>query len=182
MRRRFVLDTNCIIDLEEDRENARALRELIDAWKSGHIDLAVVAVSASENQKDGLAGRDFSAFEAKLARAGLTGVTMLLPLMMWDVSFWDHALWTNPEMEALANRLRDALFPNAGEYPPSDVASNSKWRNQLCDAVVAWSCIYHAWPCLVTSDGNFHKHAASLRKLGLSEVVYPIDAAGQCAI
>ena len=85
MTRKFTLDTNCIIDLEENRANAEHVRSLVNAWKNGQIELAVVAVSASENQKGGTASRDFTAFEAKLDDVGLAGVHHLLPLAKWDV-------------------------------------------------------------------------------------------------
>lgn len=52
---RFTLDTNCIIDLEENRPSAEYVRVIVEAWKNGRIALAVVAVSASENQKFGTA-------------------------------------------------------------------------------------------------------------------------------
>jgi hypothetical protein len=178
MNRRFVFDTNCIIDLEEDRPSAAAVRSLIAAWRIGEIDLAVVAVSASENHRDGSTGRNYSAFEAKLQVAGLSGVHVLLPPAIWDVSFWDHALWTDQEMEGLAVRAYSALFPNSSKAPPADAAKNSKWRNQLCDAIVVWSCIYHDWRHLVTRDENFHRRASALGELGLREILYPDVAAG----
>jgi len=181
MRKRFVLDTNCIIDLEENRPNAVWLCKLVDAWRSGRIDLAVVAVSASENQTDGSGGRDYSAFEAKLDLAGLAGIHVLLPLLRWDVSLWDHALWPSDEMNELATRVHQTLFPASSEASPADAASIPKWRNKLCDAAIAWSCIYHDWRSLVTRDKNFHHRAAALRELGLAEICYPADAVGLCA-
>ena len=93
MARRLALDTNCIIDLEENRPDAPHVRTLIKAWKNTHVALAVVAVSASENQRGGIASRHFDVFEAKLSNVGLAGVNHLLPLAIWDLFYWDHALW-----------------------------------------------------------------------------------------
>ncbi len=101
MTRKVALDTNCLIDLEENRPDAHHVRTLIGAWKKGQVELAVVAVSASENQPSGIASRDSGVFEEKLNTVGLAGVQHLLPLAMWDVFYWDHALWSSAEMEAL---------------------------------------------------------------------------------
>jgi len=179
---RLVLDTNCIIDLEENRPDAFHLRKLIAAWKQGRLQLATVAVSASENQRTGFASPDFGEFEAKLASAGLAGVHHLLPPMVWDFFYWDHALWTSTEMAELESRIRDVLFPGIQPSPPTDPNENSVWRNRMCDVLAAWSCVHHKWECLVTRDGNFHDHKVELAALGLRELQYPADAAAACEI
>lgn len=173
---RVVLDTNCIIDLEEDRADAPHLRALVAEWKAGHIELAVVAVSASENQPDGAASRSYDVFVTKLQRAGLSGVHELLPPAIWGVFYWDHALWTSPEMVASADRIRAVLFPGLPVVLPASADVTSRWRNQLCDVFVAWSCIHHGWPCLITRDKNFHDHGRELAALGLTDVLSPAAA------
>ncbi len=178
--RKLTLDTNCIIDLEENRPNAEHVRSLVSTWKNRRLKLAVVAVSASENQRGGIASRDFAAFETKLDNAGLAGVHHLLPLAIWDVFYWDHALWSGDEMERLEAEIRGILFPNIQATPPADINENSRWRNQLCDVLVAWSCIYHKWDCLVTNDKNFHDQKHELKQAGLRKVLYPVDAVRLC--
>ena len=177
MTRKVALDTNCLIDLEENRPDARHIRTLIGAWKKGHVELAVVAVSASENQRSGTASQNFGVFETKLNNVGLTGVHHLLPLAIWDVFYWDHALWSSAEMESLESKIRGILFPGIPTTPPVNVNENSLWRNHMCDVVVAWSCIHHGWESLVTRDKNFHDHKVELAALGLREVICPADAA-----
>lgn len=173
---KLVLDTNCIIDLEENRPDAGSLRQLISAWKDSRLSLAVVAVSASENQPNGIASRSFDVFEEKVNNVGLAGAHELMPLAIWDVFYWDHALWASSEMEALESALRGILFPRIVTVPPTNIEENSKWRNQMCDVLVAWSCIHHNWPHLVTRDGNFHNHRTELASLGLHEILYPANA------
>lgn len=177
MARKVALDTNCLIDLEENRSDARHLRTLIGAWRKGQVELAVVAVSASENQPSGIASRDFGVFEEKLNNIALGGVHHLVPLAIWDVFYWDHALWSSPETEALESKIRDILFPGIPTAPPTNINENSEWRNHMCDVLVAWSCIHHQWACLVTRDKNFHDHKVELMALGIGEVLYPADAA-----
>lgn len=177
---KFTLDTNCIIDLEENRPNAEYVRHLINAWENGRIELAVVAVSASENQMDGFPSRSFTTFEAKLSTVGLAGVHHLLPMAYWDVFYWDHALWVDDETEKLESKIWAALFPKITATPPENHEENSQWRNQLCDVQVAWSCIHHKWGVLVTSDKNFHVRKCELVELGLQDLVFPADAVLLC--
>lgn len=179
--RRLVLDTNCIIDLEENRPDADSLRSLLVAWKTNQLDLAVVAVSASENQQSGVASSSFDVFEAKLKNVGLAGVHELMPLAKWDVFFWDHTLWSSPEMEVLELKIRAILFPGIPTVPPANIDQNSRWRNQMCDVLVAWSCIHHNWPSLITRDKNFHDHRAELAALGLEKILFPTVAAQRYA-
>jgi len=182
MRLKLALDTNCIIDLEENRPNAANVRALISNWKEGRVDLSVVAVSASENQMGGTTSRDFSNFATKLGKVGLAGVHHLLPLAICDVFYWDHALWPSDKMVRLESQIRAILFPTMQATPPTNIHENSVWRNQLCDVLVAWSCIHHKWDCLVTSDNNFHDHKHELQKLGLRQILCPGDAVRLCTL
>jgi hypothetical protein len=173
---KIALDTNCLIDLEEDRPDAVHVKKLIQAWKDGRVALAVVAVSASENQSGGVTSSNFSVFQDRLNRIGLGDAHQLNPLGIWDVFFWDHFLWSSPEMKTLADSIRTILFPGNVAAPPENPGENSVWRNRLCDVLVAWSCIHHQWECLVTRDENFHQHEIALAHLGLKEILYPKEA------
>lgn len=177
---KLTLDTNCIIDLEEDRPDGVFVREIVQAWKDGRIELAVVAVSASENQKSGIANSHFLEFEKKLENVGLAGVVHLLPLMKWDLFYWDHALWSDAEKEELATAIQKVLFPNTQFEPPQDIKQKSGWRNKQCDVLTAWSHVFHKWDYLVTRDANFHRHKDALRELGVFGILHPKDAVKLC--
>lgn len=173
---RFVLDTNCIIDLEEGRPDSAFLTPLIAAWKAGKVELAIVAVSASENQRGGVIHQTYEVFKEKLRRVGLSDAFELMPLGIWDLFYWDHFLWSDDEMENLADQIRDILFPGIPNSPPQSPAQEYVWRNQLCDVLIAWCCIFHNWNTLVSRDGNFHKNRSDMKKLGLDRVLYPSEA------
>lgn len=66
MVEKYTLDTNCIIDIEENRPGAVHIKRLLTAYRKQEIDLAVVAISASENQPGGGTNRNFTDFEEKL--------------------------------------------------------------------------------------------------------------------
>ena len=172
----FTLDSNCIIDLEESRPDAVHLEELKNLWRSGKIELAVVSVSASENQPTGQAMRDYAEFEAKLERAGLLNARELPPVGIWDFGYWDHMLWSSEDSEKQVNKIKDILFPEVQHDPPGDPSENSRWRNQMCDVLVAWAHGFHKSDYLVTRDDNFHRKAPHLVIHGIQTIVTPEEA------
>jgi len=173
----LVLDTNCIIELEEQRSDATTLSRIINAWREGRIDLAVVAISASENQR-GLLNETYDQFLKKIEAVGLGGASQLLPPLFFDVTFWDASVFADDD-GGLDEKLRDVLFPGMVLEAPKEERELRKWRNNLCDIYVAWSCIYHKWGTLVTRDENYHKKSEALAGLGL-KVLWPAEAAELC--
>ena len=179
---KLVIDTNCIIDLEEHRKDYDDLMKILSKWKDGSIDLGVVAISASENQKGGYVSKTFKDFENKLSNAGLQGVEILSPMLYWGVGYWDHALWVDESMKALENKIHEVLFPGTPiESPVGDERTIMKWRNNKCDVQLVWALIHHKWEILVTNDGNFHRKAKQLLPLGVKNVLSPCEAAKRVA-
>jgi len=177
---KLVIDTNCIIDLEIRGKNYGHLMKIVSKWKSGDIDLGVVAISASENQKGGWLSNSFGDFQRKLINAGLQGVEILSPMAFWDVTYYDQALWSDVKMKELDKNIHKALFPGSHiEFPNDDDSMKRKWRNKKCDVQIVWAIIYHKWDVLVTSDDNFHEKEKYLLPLGLKNVLYPFEAANR---
>lgn len=172
----FTLDHNCIIDLEEGRSAASYLEELKLLWSAGIIELAIVSVSASENQPSGQALSSHAEFRARLGRVGLADIRELYPIGIWDLGYWDHMLWASETTEKQVYDIKNILFPNVQHAPPADPSANSKWRNQMCDVLVAWAHGYYQLDYLVTSDRNFHVKKDMLSKYGIHRVVTPEDA------
>lgn len=172
----FTLDSNCIIDLEEGRPDSVYLDELKNIFAVGTIELAVVSVSASENQPSGEAAQDYSVFEAKLKRAGLLKARELHPVGIWNFGFWGHMLWSSDEAEKQLTEIGNILFPDIQHKPPKGFTENSKWRNQMCDVLVAWAHMFHKSDYLVTRDTNFHRKARQLVDCGVRSIVSPKEA------
>ena len=172
----YTLDSICIIDLEESRPDAVFLDELKNLWRTGKIELAVVSVSASENQPTGQAMRDYAKFEARLGRVGLLNARELPPVGIWDFGYWDHMFWASEYIEKQVDEIRGILFPEVQHDPPVDPSENSKWRNQLCDVLVAWAHGFHKSDYLVWRDDNFHRKSQRLAKYGIQIIVTPEKA------
>lgn len=178
--RKVTFDTNCIIDMEEERPDSVFLKSIVSLWRSEKIKLSVVAVSASENLPGGRINETYGQFQEKLAAVNLNGVCELHPLAYWDVFYWDHALWADEEMIGKAKKIRDVLFPNTEEEAPTGEKELRAWRNKLCDVLVAWSHAHHNWDVLVTRDENFHKKKGKLEELGIKSILYPKEALELC--
>jgi hypothetical protein len=117
--------------------------------------------------------RDYTEFEDKLKRVGLLNARELPPVLIWDFGYWDHTLWSDEKCEKQVDDIKNILFPEVQHDPPSDPSENSKWRNQMCDVLVAWAHSFHKSDYLVTGDGNFHRKAQHLVNHGIQSIVTP---------
>jgi hypothetical protein len=161
----LTLDTNCIIDLEENRPSAMPLRELIEMCSAGVLHLGVVGISASENLPGGGGAPTFAAFQEKVARVGLAAAEILKPMGIWGVTYWDWGLCADNAMEELAQQIHGVLFPESEygylEYCAArgivvdEKAIDPRWRNQRCDVLALWSHIHYRRDLFVTRDDNF---------------------------
>jgi hypothetical protein len=187
----FTLDTNCIIDVEENRPAAPAILQLASAHSRGLANVSLVAMSASERQPGSGYLTDFGLFQDKVRLAGLGHLGVILPMLYWDVSFWDKALWSDAQMGELERKIHVVLFPNIefdyeqfcearGLEPKGFLGKRMKWRNAKCDVQAIWSHIYAGRDVFVTNDENYHKnlHKPALIALGAGHVEYPDAAAG----
>jgi hypothetical protein len=182
----FTLDSNCLTDIEESRPAAPEVRALAGAHTAGTADVAVIAMSASERPKPGHSVNNF--FEDRLVALGLAHLNIVLPMLYWDISFWDHGLWADDAMVDLERRIHSILFPNVqflwqdycrenGINPPPDTSPSGKWRNCKCDVQAIWSHIHSKRNVCVTSDTNFHKRKSDLISVGAGQIEYPDRAA-----
>lgn len=174
--RSYTLDTNCLIDLEENRPAAESLRQLVAAFRRGEITLAIPAIMASENQPGGQRIDNFGQFQQRLDRSGLGDVEQLLPMLYLDVCFIDHCLFSDEEGLALERRIHDAVHPEV-EFAAANASSLKKWRNAKCDVQAMWSHIQKRRECFVTSDTDFLNNVSALVALGAGAIKTPEDAA-----
>jgi len=185
----FTLDTNCVIDLEQNTVFAPPIRELVAAHRSGLANVAIPSIAASELQPDGGYLTHFDKFVARLASAGLDGLPLIEPIAYWGIGFYGHGLWANDAMVDLEKRIHQVLHPEiefglkefceARGIEMETQKPDRRWRNAKCDTQAAWSHIHHQRECFVTRDGNFLKASKlpALIALGAQRIHAPVDAA-----
>lgn len=185
---KFTLDTNCLYDLSDHRPNAEYISKLAAAHSAGIASVAVVAMAASELQKDGTTLSSFSAFEDRLRTLNLAKLDVLKPMCYFDVTFWDWCLYSEDEMIAIERAIHDILFPKIEFSYEKAVPSNSdpiiaaksarKWRNAKCDVQSLWCHIWGRRDIFVTSDKNFHKvnKRTRLEEIGAGTICDPKGA------
>ena len=160
----LLLDTNCLIDLDEGREpRAGGLRQIVNAFRDpGRLELVAAAISASENAPPG-SEKAFAFFTDRLKRIGLADVRLLPPMGYYDVTFWGHALWVDDAMKRLEAQIHDILAPN---LEMDDTSNHRRWINTKCDVQMVWCHVWHKTDVMVTSDGDILKKADALAELG----------------
>ena len=189
---KFTLDTNCIIDVDENRSNACAIRALAEAHKNGIANVAVVAIMASEKQRPGDMVSNFGQFQKRLLDLSLNHLGLCLPLGRFDITFFDHCIFAGPNEVELERKIHLILFPNLElnfqhycnvKKISSDLSagwqkSHEPWRKALCDVQALWNHINAQRNVFVSSDGNFLKvqNKAALLALGAGKIEYPTEA------
>lgn len=165
---KITLDHNVLLDFVNGSPRVARLREQIT---NGVYTPNVVEVGASELQQRGIQPDHYDLFEALLREAGLESAERLAPIAIWDVFFWDHALWSSREFEAQADRIEIVLFGDSQQVVPGGRA----WLNRKCDVLSMWCHIHYGNDIFVTSDGNFHKTTKLPRliELGAKRIARP---------
>lgn len=172
---KVTLDTNCLIDIEEKRPRSKYTNKIVSLWKSGEINLAVVAATASEKLIDGKEITDFSEFKNLLEMVGLADVEILKPPAYFGLSFWGWAVMGGGEVTELDHEIHDIICPDE-PYVGSDVDDDEiqDWRNSKIDVLIAWAHIWNGRDFLVSSDHNdLLKNSDALESLGANYVIHP---------
>ena len=180
------LDNMCIIDLEQNREDAPQIRRLIQMHRSREISLRVVATSASELKQDKQThSQNFGEFVQRIQSVGLGDVEILPTLGRWDLSFWDHFVYSGRWLEELEKEIQTVLFSEdeveygdfSRKYGYDEKAKEKldEWINRKCDVLTFWSHIWYNGDIFVTNDNNFHKATKKpkLIELGAGKIMKP---------
>lgn len=175
---KFTLDTNCIIAVNDQRSDVQAIRQLADAHRDGRADVALVAISASERQRDGAMLDNYTKFEERLRSLNLAHLEILLPMDYSDVMFWDACVCADQNMADFEAKIQAILFPNVpvswAKYcqnqglDPDDLVIDKKWKNAKCDVQAFWCHAHNTRDVFVTSDKNFHSEVKKKSLLDLA--------------
>jgi hypothetical protein len=165
---KLTLDHNVIIDLANSAANVERLREVL---ASKQHQAFVVEIGASEMRQRGIKPDRYDLFERLLEEAGIVSLPRLAPMVIWDVTFWDHGLWADEQMALQAKQIEDVLFSESPSIDITGEPDNSPkvaaWLNRLCDVQTMWCHLHYANDVFVTSDRNFHKATKIPRLLAL---------------
>lgn len=172
---KITFDYNAVIDLEENNPDGVHVRQLVQLHRDAKVNLAIPAIQASENQRGGSL-ENFADFQARLNRVGLGSIKLLLPVGIWDLTFWDHCVWSSPEWEKLITQIHEAMFPTVP--PELEKVPKRKWRNRKCDVLAIASHIMGKRDVFVTRDPDFFKVRVlpKLIELGAGSIVGPAEA------
>ncbi len=183
---KVTFDTQCVNDLLERRDFSPALDKCLQLASEGRLEIGIPAICGSENLPGYLRPDSISLFLEKLRQIGLTEHSLLLPFAIWDVTFWDYAIWAGDADTDLEQKLWAILFPDSPRTPPAtgtfdqnatDGNTIQKQINRKCDVLVAWTHIHYGRDVLLTRDRNFMKQSKlpQLLALGAGRVVSPSD-------
>ena len=166
----FTLDTNCIIDIDENRASAPFIMQLIEAHRNGDADVALVAVSASERQQGDRYLESYEEFRGRLNSLGLSDLPVLPTIAYWNIGFYGVGLYGgDPAMVSREREIQAILFPQIEfEWPQyasqiglssDDLASAKarRWRNAFCDRQMFWAHDHNKRDYFVTRDENFQR-------------------------
>jgi hypothetical protein len=185
----FTLDTNCLIDVAENRPARDSVLRLIAAADRGTADVAMVASSASERQPGGGYLETLASFRDRMQELGFGSLKMLKPIARFDLSFWDHAIMPSESQTERERLIFETLFPDTSyswqehaaaagiETQRIDDPRAFKWRNRLCDAQAFWAHDDNRRDVFVTSDERFKKRLSKRREFLASTIATPIEAA-----
>ncbi|MEM9578948.1 MAG: hypothetical protein AAF999_18300 [Pseudomonadota bacterium] len=184
--KKLTLDTNCILEIDEDRPQSDAVKAIIEAHNEGLVEAALVASSGSEKSHKGLFPESFDEFDLRRTQLGFSNMNLLFPIAYHDIGFCDHCLMADVKMLDLEEEIFRILFPNAQftwvetaktygiEKTNQSSKAYIKWRNQLLDAQMFWAHVWNKRDVFVTSDKNFGRKLKKSR-FGAEQVKTPSE-------
>lgn len=184
----FTLDTNCMLDIDEGRPAAKHVLRLAAAHAAGEADVALAAVSASENQKTDKYITSFSQFKERASSLGLGHLNYVLGLVYLDLSFFDVSMFADPEGMRRDREIHEVLFPSipfewsrfAAEngLVQTDIKTKAgkKWRNAFCDRQIYWAHENGKRDVFVTSNLSDFKKLIGHPKFPNARIMTPQQA------
>lgn len=171
--KKFTLDTNCMLAVDDERETAIHIKKVLQAHKLGLIELAIVAAAASERQQGNIYLEQYEMFEERRRTLGFGDAEVLQVIGRHDVSYWGHCLGSTDEWESRENQIYKVLFPNseielkdfvsARGLDPDETTSEEyqkaygRWRNNILDAQAYWAHDHNDRDVFVTHDKAYKK-------------------------
>ncbi len=173
---KITLDHNCIIAVENKTTVGIKVHVIVSDAAN---ECFIVNIGASEMRKYGVLPDHYEKFEKLLRATGLAHLVRLDPMAIYDVTFWDHCVYADDEMEKLSRKIEEILFPSAAVVDLSkvglDSANGRKWLNRVCDVQTMWCHIRNQNDVFLTTDRNFSKETKRLKlaAMGAGRICHP---------
>jgi len=186
---KLTFDWNCVIEVEEGREQASFVTDLVCEHRRGEIEVALLATSASENSRLQRFPGSAELFKKRVAKLGWDDLPVVPMPAIFSLSYIDssfiiddreafdrdkNALWQvislNVSSRAL-DHLRDEQILNDESIQSIELR---KWRNIFCDVMSAYSHIHAKRDIFVTNNTkDFQKNHSKLALLGMEHISTP---------
>lgn len=186
------LDWNCVIEVEDDRAQAKDVVELIRLHRRGDIEVALLAASASENTKSQEFPKNATLFRDRIAKLGWESLPLVPMPCVIGLTYigCTYIVKDAAEYKALVDALRSVIAPNLARRPHEYLGNGQtlddgtigsrelqRWRNYWCDVHSAYSHIKAGRDVFVTCNTrDFQKHRSKLAQLGMGCIVTPEEA------
>ena len=186
---RLTLDWNCVIEVEEGREQSSDVSSLISAHRSGQLEVAILATSASENTKSKLFPGNARFFKERVAQLGWEDLPIVPMPGVLGLSYIGYCYWVGDREKFTRDfeALWQVIAPNVASRPNDHIGSEteltdeliqssslSRWRNTWCDVMSAYTHIAEERDVFVTlNTKDFQKNATGLARLGMKCISDP---------
>lgn len=188
---KLTLDWNCVIEVEEQRPQARFVSELVFLHRAGDVEVALLAASASENSKSKRFPGSASLFFKRIRALGWMDIPLVPMPAIIGLSYLDccfivgdgeeyrrdmDALW-NVIAPKVPRRISEYLLPGMS-LPDAMIQSEAlwRWRNAWCDVVSAYSHIHAGRDVFITNNTkHFQKNFEKLADLGMRRISTPSE-------
>lgn len=189
---KLTLDWNCVIEVEEQRPQARHVLELVDYHRAGRFDVALLAASASENTRSKRFPGNAGLFSQRVAALGWQDLPLVPMPGVWGLTYWDYcfSIEDSAQFQEDIDALWQIIAPRIARNPQEYLAEGSaltddaiqsealsKWRNTWCDVISAYSHIHAGRDLFVTNNTrDFQDHANKLATFGMKHICTPEKA------
>lgn len=188
---KLTLDWNCVIEVEEGRNQAGRVIDLVNRHRLGQFEVALLAASASENARSKRFPGNANLFKDRVSAMGWDDLPLVPMPCVYDLSYWDLCYFPddgdkfNRDMDALWDVIAPKVPRSPAEHLPTGVSLTdgaiqseqlSKWRNAWCDVISAYSHIHDDRDVFVTNNTrDFQVNSEALSRLGMKHIFTPAE-------
>jgi hypothetical protein len=124
----------------------------------------------------------------RLAAHDMAHLKILMPIMRWDIGFWDYAHFADEDMERREREIFTTLFPSSALEWANDVEVRggdindvegkffNRWKNKIIDTRIFEAHLRSERDVFVTSDGNFRQKLSGHKSYRGLKICTPSEA------